>query len=391
MKDKNRIGDVIAIEGTDKSGKNTLYRSLLKKLLSASNSDRYIIALNFPNYMTPIGTLVRQMNRGYGDSFVLKNSLSFESELRIRKAAYALDRLFNLLVVSEYLTEYPLIISDRFYESSINTHSYLFSRSNKGFHKFIDSLPQVPEADFFLTHSFNTVSLVCDPTNQVFESKIRVHGIEELDFLEKVKPQKWALKGYRHFAKTLKGEYNTFVIRTRENGRWRNISTILAKSLDILSNNGFVISDSGSDESVIDLNKSSNLIVITPSMYNRYLSSLSTNKNFEVSDELTKLEDEWINLSFSSEERLSNLKGKSIDIKSELDKCEPRIASQLSAIPYRIDREFTSIESDIVSAMKRLSEGYSDMMLLPMLEYIESEANICHGTSRLVKELISKL
>ncbi len=94
---------IIALEGTDGAGKNTVSIALIETLLNSSEYN--VLHTSFPSYWAPHGTLIRYMNRGLSDEYAKEKKLSLQEELSLRTSMYALDRALTFLVIEQIQNE----------------------------------------------------------------------------------------------------------------------------------------------------------------------------------------------------------------------------------------------------------------------------------------------
>lgn len=109
-------GKLIAIEGTDASGKNTQTKLLYKKLISENIP---VVRDTFPRYETPTGKII-------GGPFLGKPEISqsyFENpanvDPKVASAFYVADRKYNLPFINKTLDSGNHLILDRYVESNM--------------------------------------------------------------------------------------------------------------------------------------------------------------------------------------------------------------------------------------------------------------------------------
>lgn len=111
MGDKNSFpkGKLIVFEGTDCSGKSTQIKLLIEKLCSEGKK---VVTLDFPNYSTPTGKIVRQY---------LDNEFGPANEIPAKVASifYAEDRFVSKPIIEKALEENDFVILDRYVESNL--------------------------------------------------------------------------------------------------------------------------------------------------------------------------------------------------------------------------------------------------------------------------------
>jgi dTMP kinase len=102
-------GKLVVIEGTDCSGKSTQI-NILKQNLTKANKTFTI--LDFPNYKTPTGKIVRRYLDG---AFGPAN----EIPAKLASIFYAEDRYASKQFIFDALEEYDVVILDRYVESNM--------------------------------------------------------------------------------------------------------------------------------------------------------------------------------------------------------------------------------------------------------------------------------
>tara|TARA_B100002003_G_scaffold250179_1_gene288663 strand:+ start:1822 stop:2505 length:684 start_codon:yes stop_codon:yes gene_type:complete len=113
-----RRGKLIAIEGTDGSGKQTQSERLLNKLRSEGYSTE---VLSFPRYDTLTGKVVGELclgkNLGLGVGSLFDNFA--EADAKFASSFYGLDRLAAKPDIERLLNENDYLILDRYVESNM--------------------------------------------------------------------------------------------------------------------------------------------------------------------------------------------------------------------------------------------------------------------------------
>lgn len=106
---QQKRGKLIVIEGTDCSGKSTQINLLIKKLKEEGFS---VVTLDFPNYVTPTGKLVRKY---------LENEFGPANDIdpKIASVFYAVDRYVSKSKIEEALGKNEIVILDRYVESNM--------------------------------------------------------------------------------------------------------------------------------------------------------------------------------------------------------------------------------------------------------------------------------
>ena len=102
-------GKLIVFEGTDCSGKSTQINLLIEKL---KGMDKGVVTLDFPNYMTPTGKIVRRYLDG---EFGPANDIP----AKLASIFYAEDRYAAKKFVTEELDKGNVTILDRYVESNM--------------------------------------------------------------------------------------------------------------------------------------------------------------------------------------------------------------------------------------------------------------------------------
>jgi len=109
MENEAKKGKLIVFEGTDCSGKSTQINLLIEKL---EKENLKIVVLDFPNYSTPTGKIVRRyLDNGFGPA----NDI----DSRIASTFYAQDRFASKPIIEKALEENDIVILDRYVESNM--------------------------------------------------------------------------------------------------------------------------------------------------------------------------------------------------------------------------------------------------------------------------------
>jgi len=102
-------GKLIVTEGTDCSGKSTQIKLLIERLQKEGVK---VITLDFPNYSTPTGRIVRKyLDNEFGPA----NSV----DSKIASIFYAEDRYVSKPIIEFALQTFDLVILDRYVESNM--------------------------------------------------------------------------------------------------------------------------------------------------------------------------------------------------------------------------------------------------------------------------------
>jgi|TARA_Y100000310_G_C20578222_1_gene761579 dTMP kinase len=102
-------GKLLVIEGTDCSGKSTQIDLLIEKL---KEDEKSVVTLDFPNYSTPTGKIVRKYLDG---EFGSANNVP----AKIASVFYAEDRFASKPIIIDALKNYDVVILDRYVESNM--------------------------------------------------------------------------------------------------------------------------------------------------------------------------------------------------------------------------------------------------------------------------------
>ncbi len=139
-------GQLIVIEGADCSGKSTQIKLLVEKL---QKDGLEIAVLDFPNYSTPTGKIVR---RYLDNEFGPAN----EVDARIASIFFAQDRHASKHIIEKALKENDAVILDRYVESNMGHQGGKIKETEKRkeFYKWLEELEygnfQLPKPDFIL-------------------------------------------------------------------------------------------------------------------------------------------------------------------------------------------------------------------------------------------------
>lgn len=108
-KKETKRGKLLVFEGTDCSGKSTQINLLIERL---EQQGLKIITLDFPNYSTPTGKIVR---RYLDNKFGPANDINS----KIASIFYAQDRFASKSIIEKALEENDIVILDRYVESNM--------------------------------------------------------------------------------------------------------------------------------------------------------------------------------------------------------------------------------------------------------------------------------
>ena len=94
-------GQLIVIEGTDFSGKQTQTELLVKNLQKLGFK---VVHFSFPNYDTPTGRIIGEAYLGkFGPSYFKEGIENVDP--KISSLYYAADRVYNIKIIEKYLNE----------------------------------------------------------------------------------------------------------------------------------------------------------------------------------------------------------------------------------------------------------------------------------------------
>ena len=110
------MGNLIVIEGTDCSGKETQTKELYNNLSKNMNVERY----SFPMYDTPTGKIIAGPylgKEGYCESYFEEGAANVDPEVAM--LLYAADRLYNADKIEDALKVNDVVILDRYIDSNM--------------------------------------------------------------------------------------------------------------------------------------------------------------------------------------------------------------------------------------------------------------------------------
>ena len=110
-------GIIIAIEGTDCSGKETQAKLLVENLMKENIKAVY---MGFPDYNSPTGKIVGGPYLGkkeISESWFLEGVGNVEG--KIASLYYAADRAYHLKTIKKYVEEGYVLVLDRYVESNM--------------------------------------------------------------------------------------------------------------------------------------------------------------------------------------------------------------------------------------------------------------------------------
>ncbi len=137
MDDKR--GKLLVIEGTDCSGKSTQINLLLERLRKEGIK---VVTLDFPNYSTPTGKIVRRyLDNEFGPANMI--------DARIASIFFAEDRFTSKPIIEKALSDNDLVILDRYVESNMG-HQGGKIRSEEERKKFFEWIRDLEYENFQL-------------------------------------------------------------------------------------------------------------------------------------------------------------------------------------------------------------------------------------------------
>ena len=176
MENEAKKGKLIVFEGTDCSGKSTQINLLIEKL---EKENLKVVTLDFPNYSTPTGKIVRRyLDNGFGPA----NGV----DSRIASTFYAQDRFASKPIIEKALEENDIVILDRYVESNMG-HQGGKIRNRQEREEFFEWLRELEYDNFSLPKPDGVVFLYMPhPVSKELmkdrERKSEFHpGEEELD------------------------------------------------------------------------------------------------------------------------------------------------------------------------------------------------------------------
>ena len=134
---EEKRGKLIVIEGTDCSGKSTQINLLLEQLKKENIS---AASLDFPNYSTPTGKIVR---RYLDNEFGPANQI----DPKIASIFYAEDRFASKSIIEEALIKNQVVILDRYVESNMGHQGGKIRDENER-RKFFEWLKELEYENF---------------------------------------------------------------------------------------------------------------------------------------------------------------------------------------------------------------------------------------------------
>lgn len=210
-------GKLIVFEGTDCSGKSTQIDLLIEKLKSLNQE---VVTLDFPNYSTPTGKIVRKYLDG---EFGPANDIP----AKVASIFYAEDRFASKNFIHNELNKGNVTILDRYVESNMG-HQGGKIRNPIEREKFFEWLHKLEYENFKLPKPDAVVFLFMpyEVGHQLMgerERKSEFHpGAEKLDGHEGCKEHmKNAEEAYLHLAKL----YGWIMINCAPNGTMDSLKT----------------------------------------------------------------------------------------------------------------------------------------------------------------------
>jgi hypothetical protein len=228
--------DMICIDGNDDVGKDFTSRNLICEI-TTSDHDVNPLHTSYPSYWTPIGYLIRMMNRDLAEEFAINNQISFYHETILRGSVYSFDRAMTQLIVDDLRSENlkNIQVSDRAFLANANTIAYTMKdfvkgRSEETIKKvFFKLLPKLIKGDHHLITNTNNVNTLLIPKTV---SSLLQGSRELLDNLESKDAREIASIGYS-LTPEIFPEIPCFVIQDRdEQGNWIDINVLVEKIIE---------------------------------------------------------------------------------------------------------------------------------------------------------------
>lgn len=375
---------IIGLEGTDGSGKNTVAIALIEVLLSQTES--HILHTSFPNYWTPQGTIIREMNRELGDSFSDRNDLSLEDQLRLRAGMYALDRAITFLIVDQIQKHRNgdlIQVSDRLFLSQVNTLAYLVTKNNDfdtARKKFLMLFPIALKSDLELRSKTNNFNPILTPKSvKLSFSKSR----PELDKLEGARPREFANWGYQLIPERYRSINSSIIENQNRFGNWMDKYDI---ALNVLKKAGFKNLKEVPVKRIFKNNilSSKKIEIISPTLY--------INTFYDISNEEMKniknRENKWKKLMVSYNEDSIEHFGR--EKKEYLNEMEEQMARSIAKIMDKYDpsdNKIKNLNDWPEKAINRLLSKYSKGNIIPFIKYCSKKLGYGSGYMKLLKKL----
>ncbi|HRI05526.1 MAG TPA: hypothetical protein PLV59_01080 [Candidatus Dojkabacteria bacterium] len=398
---------VAANDGPDGGGKLFLTKGMVSKVLTCDTltingdepinpSELFLLSSTFPGYAF-LGQLTRKCIEGAGDDFIEVNHLSFEEELNLRKAPFALERFITTAVAHQLAIENPEIkntlwINDRFHLAQFNTHGFMGHRHGS-FNGLAAYNSQVLDADIELDRMLSPITIMCLPKSASNLAQFKgQRSVEAGDPYEAENAQEFAIKGYQFAVENFP---RVHLLETQDvDGKWLDGATQVDKMLGMLG----IIANGGS----IDISEQHLIDHWLHSQYDRGFKLLGPKVHLEtifpIFKSLSGHHVQWIKdrmfewevaymldepsviARYSDLPEFSTLKNK--DKKSILKVMERIISFELDGYleKFRVDPRFLKdVDPNIIRGMRRLAGPYTKGMLLPYLQTVSRNAGLGNG------------
>jgi hypothetical protein len=420
-------------EGPDGSGKNTAIITAINELLRSEKVEMdlpdgrmgeftrgqrdplaihnprleySILYTNYPQYFSPSGNLIREMNRGGIEDYIKASpgEVDPELELRLRMAMYTLDRIMSWVVMenlSEPSDKLTILFSDRGPWSQVMTIAFWLEK-----HKRIDELDSYvrryadprnednPDYHFYKYVNPNVTLFV--PQKQ------------SLTFLDQLERQEIVDIGTEGYKKMLELNPDIKVIHPQQNGGiWRPPKTI---AHELLAQNGITVVEGikdkvfgGKDKLIFDFfddRRKGDLRMIGPS--STLLSLFPHAKGYLRKDEGNYYREEsdfwsdymeWLILSIWEDDKVYERYGRENDRKGMLDKAEKDMARLISHVMERfyISPEVEKgLSEEIVRSVHYVFETFTGGELLSLIRFLEARSGMGPGYSRFIETTFLK-
>jgi thymidylate kinase len=375
----------VAIDGNDGTGKNTVFLTMAELAVKGfveleGQPTQDLIFTNFPQYWSPLGTAIRQMNRGAAATYFANENYSALNELYSRAAMYALDRLFALLVIKTVRLAHPNAVqfSDRLYLANTNTAAYMRTR---------DKGPQISEAEFYefvenglfkvdarLIRELAPTTILCRTSNHITSGLMQAERAL-LDHLEAPSAQEMGIRGYEHCLQKLSSSQTPIIPLEVQyfGGQWRNKYVV---AMEALRAAGFTVREptiSDFDTRVPFVNTliykhiQGEVNFIGPRLFARSLFKAPTAET----NEINSLDSMWLQMTLFDEAELMHLSGNLISKKNLLDDMETMVACAMQRIlrsEVELNTESLLQFPEILTAIKELVQEFNLIELMRQMQ-----------------------